>query len=39
MPLLGKAVMLLSFDVVEDAIAEHDEWHTRELCQERLSIP
>lgn len=39
MPLLGKAVMLLSFDVVEDAIAEHDEWHTREHFPERLSIP
>jgi hypothetical protein len=39
MPLLGKAAMLLSFDVVEDAIPEHDEWHTREHLPERLSIP
>lgn len=31
--------MLLSFDVVEDAIAEHDEWHTHEHLPERLSIP
>lgn len=38
MPLLGKAAMLLSFDVVQDAIAEHDEWHTHEHLPERLSI-
>jgi hypothetical protein len=28
MPLLGQAAMLLSFDIVQDAIPEHDEWHT-----------
>lgn len=39
MALLGKAAMLLSFDVVEDAIAEHDDWHTHEHLPERLSIP
>jgi hypothetical protein len=39
MPLLGQAAMLLSFDVVEHAIAEHDDWHTHEHLQERLSIP
>jgi hypothetical protein len=39
MPLLGKAAMLLLFDVVEDAIPEHDEWHTHEHLPERLSIP
>jgi len=39
MPLLGKAAMLLSFDVVDDAVAEHDEWHTHEHLPERLSIP
>lgn len=39
MPLLGKAAMLLSFDVVEDAIPEHDDWHTHEHLPERLSIP
>ena len=39
MPLLGKAAMLLSFDIVEDAVAEHDEWHTHEHLPERLSIP
>ena len=31
--------MLLSFDVVEEAIAEHDDWHTHEHLPERLSIP
>ena len=39
MPLLGQAAMLLSFDVVPQAIAEHDEWHTQEHLPERLSIP
>lgn len=39
MPLLGNAAMLLSFDVVDDAIAEHDDWHTHEHLPERLSIP
>jgi hypothetical protein len=38
-PLLGKAAMLLSFDVVPEAIPEHDEWHTHEHLPERLSIP
>lgn len=31
--------MLLSFDVADEAIAEHDDWHTHEHLQERLSIP
>jgi hypothetical protein len=39
MPLLGKAAMLLLFDVVQDAIPEHDEWHTHEHLPERLSVP
>ena len=39
MPLLGQAAMLLLFDVVQDAISEHDEWHTHEHLPERLSIP
>jgi len=38
MPLLGKAAMLLSFDIAQEAIAEHDEWHTHEHLPERLSI-
>ncbi len=39
MPLLGKAAVLLSFDIVADAIPEHDDWHTHEHLLERLSIP
>jgi len=39
MSLLGQAAMLLLFDVVQDAIPEHDEWHTHEHLPERLSIP
>ena len=39
MPLLGSDAMLLSFDIVEAAIAEHDDWHTHEHLPERLSIP
>ena len=31
--------MLLSFDIVPEAIAEHDDWHTHEHFPERLSIP
>ena len=39
MPLLGKAALLLCFDIVEASIAEHDDWHTHEHLPERLSIP
>jgi hypothetical protein len=39
MPLLGRAAMLLSFDVDDEAAAEHDDWHTHEHLPERLSIP
>ena len=39
MPLLGKAAMLLTFDIEEAAVAEHDDWHTHEHLPERLSIP
>jgi hypothetical protein len=39
MPLLGNAAMLLSFDVVDGAVSEHDDWHTHEHLPERLSIP
>jgi len=31
--------MLLAFDVVPEARAEHDDWHTHEHLPERLSIP
>jgi len=37
--MLGKAAMLLLFDIAEEAIAEHDDWHTHEHLPERLSIP
>lgn len=39
MPLLGKAAMLLQFDIAPEAIAEHDQWHTHEHLPERLAIP
>jgi len=39
MALLGKAAMLLSFDIAPEAVAEHDDWHTHEHFPERLSIP
>ncbi len=39
MALLGKAAMLLWYDIVPDQIAEHDEWHTRQHFPERLGIP
>jgi hypothetical protein len=37
--LLGPAAMLLQFDVLPEAISEHDDWHTHEHLPERLSIP
>ena len=37
--MLGSAAMLLSFDVVPEAVSEHDDWHTHEHLLERLSIP
>ena len=39
MPLLGSAALLLCFDLVPEAISEHDDWHTHEHLPERLSIP
>ena len=39
MALLGNAAMILSFDIVETEIAEHDHWHSLEHLQERMSIP
>src|SRR6187551_58985 len=39
MPLLGKAAMLLGFDVAAEAVDDHDDWHTHEHLPERLSIP
>jgi len=39
MALLGKAAMILSFDIVPEAIDEHDNWHNHEHLPERQSIP
>lgn len=39
MALLGRAAMLLSFDVAAEVVAEHDDWHTHEHLPERLAIP
>ena len=39
MALLGRAALLLSFDVVSGVVPEHDDWHTHEHLPERLSIP
>lgn len=39
MALLGNAAMVLWYDVVPEAIDEHDEWHTREHFPERMAIP
>jgi hypothetical protein len=39
MPLLGRAAMLLQFDVADAAITEHDDWHTHEHLPERLALP
>lgn len=37
--MLGRAAMLLFFDIADGAIAEHDDWHTHEHLPERLSVP
>ena len=39
MALLGKAAMILSFDIVPEGIVEHDNWHSLEHLNERMSIP
>src|SRR3569833_1554272 len=39
MSLLGRAAMLLTFDVAAEAISEHDDWHTHEHLPERRAIP
>ena len=39
MALLGKAAMILSFDIAPCAIDEHDDWHSHEHFRERMSIP
>jgi hypothetical protein len=39
MALLGRAAMLLCYDIVLEQIAEHDDWHTRQHFPERVGIP
>jgi hypothetical protein len=39
MALLGKAAMLLWYDIVPEQVAEHDDWHTRQHFPERVGIP
>ena len=39
MALIGKAAMILSFDIESAAINEHDNWHNHEHLPERLSVP
>jgi hypothetical protein len=39
MALLGRAAMLLWYDIILEQIAEHDDWHTREHFPERVGIP
>jgi hypothetical protein len=34
-----RAAIVLTFDIVDEAIADHDDWHTHEHLPERLSIP
>jgi hypothetical protein len=39
MALLGRAAMLLWYDIIPEQIAEHDDWHTRQHFPERIGIP
>lgn len=39
MALLGKAAMILAFDMAPEALSDFDEWYTREHFPERLSVP
>ena len=38
-PIRGNGAMLLYYDIVPEAIGDHDDWHTHEHFPERLSIP
>jgi hypothetical protein len=37
--LQARGAMLLLFDIADDAVDEHDDWHTHEHMPERLAIP
>ena len=39
MALLGKAAIIITFDIVPEAIVEHDNWHSLEHLHERMSLP
>lgn len=39
MALFGKTAMVLLFDVAQEAMIEHDDWHSYEHFRERISIP
>jgi hypothetical protein len=39
MALSGKGAMVLFYDIVPEAVEEHDDWHTHEHFEERVSIP
>ena len=39
MSLRGQAALVLSFDIAAAAVVEHDDWHSHEHFQERMSIP
>jgi hypothetical protein len=39
MALLGNAAMLLWYDIVQEQVVEHDDWHTSQHFPERVGIP
>ncbi|MCH9670171.1 MAG: hypothetical protein K0U93_01870 [Gammaproteobacteria bacterium] len=39
MPLMGSATMIAMYDVQSGWIAKHDDWHSHEHMEERVSIP
>ena len=38
MALCGDGAMLLIYDIVADAVDDHDDWHTHEHFPERVGI-
>jgi hypothetical protein len=39
MALCGDGAMVLYYDIVRDAVEDHDDWHTHEHFPERVGIP
>ena len=35
----GAGAMLFFYDIVPEAVADHDDWHTHEHFPERVGIP